>query len=151
MSMQSKIIQFYSCNESYGEFSNFYEAPFTLRGSRWKTVEHFFQAQKPIEKALQRKIMKANSPALAAKLGRARGMKIQPNWDRMRLSVMHEGVLEKFSQNERLKEFLLSTGDAKLVERTENDSFWGDVGDGSGENHLGRILMKIREQLANAK
>jgi predicted NAD-dependent protein-ADP-ribosyltransferase YbiA (DUF1768 family) len=27
-------------------------------------------------------------------------------------------------------------------------SYWGDGGDGSGKNMLGRILMEVREQLS---
>ena len=39
------------------------------------------------------------------------------------------------------------SGDAKLVEHTENDSYWGDGGDGSGRNMLGQILMQVRDEL----
>ena len=42
---------------------------------------------------------------------------------------------------------VLSTGDSKLVEHTENDDYWGDGGDGSGKNMLGRILMEVRTSL----
>ena len=42
---------------------------------------------------------------------------------------------------------LMGTGDAKLVEHTENDDYWGDGGDGSGKNMLGQILMRIRAEL----
>jgi predicted NAD-dependent protein-ADP-ribosyltransferase YbiA (DUF1768 family) len=42
---------------------------------------------------------------------------------------------------------LLATGDARLVEHTENDAYWGDGGDGSGRNELGRILMAVRAAL----
>ena len=53
----------------------------------------------------------------------------------------------KFTQHETLKSLLLSTGEAKIFEHTENDSYWGDGGDGSGKNMLGRILMEIRAEL----
>lgn len=46
-----------------------------------------------------------------------------------------------------LTRLLLATGDAKLVEHTEQDDYWGDGGDGSGKNMLGRILMEVREEL----
>jgi predicted NAD-dependent protein-ADP-ribosyltransferase YbiA (DUF1768 family) len=42
---------------------------------------------------------------------------------------------------------LLSTGDAKLIEHTTNDSCWADGGDGSGKNMLGQILIEVRKQL----
>ena len=46
---------------------------------------------------------------------------------------------------------LLATGDADLIEHTENDDFWGDGGDGKGRNELGRILMAVREVLREAE
>ena len=42
---------------------------------------------------------------------------------------------------------LLGTGDARIVEHTANDAYWGDGGDGSGKNMLGLILMRVREAL----
>ncbi|MAZ56127.1 MAG: swarming motility protein YbiA, partial [Flavobacteriales bacterium] len=45
------------------------------------------------------------------------------------------------------KKYLLSTGDRELVEHTTRDSFWGDGGDGTGANQLGKGLMRIRTQL----
>jgi len=53
----------------------------------------------------------------------------------------------KFTKHESLKEKLLATGDEELVEGNDwNDRVWGKV-DGVGENHLGRLLMKIRAEL----
>ena len=46
-----------------------------------------------------------------------------------------------------IRSILLGTGDATLVEHTENDAYWGDGGDGSGKNMLGKILMRVRERL----
>lgn len=59
-------------------------------------------------------------------------------------------VLLKFAQNSDLRYRLLRTGDAYL-EETNNwgDKFWG-VCDGEGENHLGKIIMKVRGAIKNA-
>jgi len=56
--------------------------------------------------------------------------------------------LHKFTQHQELKKRLLATGTARLVEHTENDSYWGDGGDGSGKNMLGKILMDVRQRLS---
>ena len=64
---------------------------------------------------------------------------------------MLEVVRAKFTQHDDLKAILLGTGDAKLVEHTEKDSYWGDGGDGSGKNRLGQILMKVRDELRAAE
>lgn len=63
------------------------------------------------------------------------------------LGIMEEVLLAKFTQHAELKQTLLDTGDATLVEHTENDSYWGDGGDGSGRNRLGILLMKVRERI----
>lgn len=55
----------------------------------------------------------------------------------------------KFSQHENLKQILLSTGTQKIIEHTENDNYWGDGGDGTGKNKLGKMLMQIRDEILN--
>ena len=62
---------------------------------------------------------------------------------------MYRVVYAKFTQHKTLKKTLLETGDATLVEHTENDSYWGDGGDGSGKNMLGQTLMRVREVIKN--
>jgi len=68
---------------------------------------------------------------------------------RIEFSSMHGeyGELSNFRQHPQLGALLRATGDAVLVEHTENDDYWGDGGDGSGGNHLGRILMAVRATL----
>jgi len=65
----------------------------------------------------------------------------------MKICVKRGAVLAKFTQHKELLELLLLTEDAKIVEQTENDHYWGDDGDGKGKNMLNRILMEIREKL----
>lgn len=141
------IVRFYSVNAEYGELSNFAPYPITLKGKRWPTSEHYFQAQKFAATRDQEAIRNANTPMLAASMGRDRKRKLRRDWERARIGVMREAVEAKFRQHEELRTLLLDTGDAKLIEHTENDDFWGDGGDGSGRNELGRILMAVRDRL----
>jgi len=60
---------------------------------------------------------------------------------------MYEACLAKFSQHQDLKQLLLDTGEAEIVEHTKNDNYWGDGGDGTGRNQLGKTLMRVREAL----
>jgi ribA/ribD-fused uncharacterized protein len=83
----------------------------------------------------------------AARLGRDRKQKLRLDWESVKVGVMRRAVLAKFTQHEELWALLLSTGEARIVEHTENDDYWGDGGDGSGKNMLGRILVEVREQL----
>ena len=64
---------------------------------------------------------------------------------------MYEGLFHKFTQNEDMKKKLLQTKDSKLVEHTKNDKYWADGGNGSGQNRLGILLMKLRDQLRQEK
>jgi len=143
-----EVINFYSVRDEFGEFSNFAPYPITLDGERWPTSEHYFQAQKFEDAAYRQNIRKVNSPMIAAKMGRDRRQKLRRDWESVKVEVMRAAVLAKFTQHVELRALLASTGNAKLVEHTVNDDYWGDGGDGSGKNMLGRILMQVRELLA---
>ena len=93
-------------------------------------------------------IKSASTPMLSATLGRSRKQVLRPDWEAVKDNVMFDAVLAKFSQHDNLRTLLLSTGSAKLVEHTSNDSYWGDGGDGSGKNRLGQILMQVRDRLS---
>lgn len=147
--MEQEKIKFYSESGQYGEFSNFALFPIKIKGKTWKTSEHYFQAQKFDNKAHQEKIRKAASPMMAAQLGRTRKVRIRKNWDNIRDNVMYDALVAKFSQHQELKELLISTGEKILIEHTENDSYWGDGGDGSGKNKLGKLLMRLRASFQN--
>lgn len=96
-------------------------------------------------------VRKAKSPMLAARIGRDRKHKIRRDWESVKVSVMTEAVRAKFTQHGELRATLVAAGDAKIVEHTENDDYWGDGGDGSGKNMLGQILMRIRSELQEAE
>ena len=66
-----------------------------------------------------------------------------------KLSIMERVLYAKFvnNMNLRAQKYLLSTGDRELIEHTTSDNLWGDGGDGSGANLLGKTLMKIRASL----
>lgn len=140
-------IKFYSETAKWGEFSNFALYPIKIKGKTWPTSEHYFQAQKFEDKSYISKIRTCKSPMKAAELGRSRKVKIKKKWDNIKDNVMYEAVLSKFTQHKELKDKLLSSGDAILIEHTENDAYWGDGGDGTGKNKLGKILMKVRTHL----
>lgn len=78
---------------------------------------------------------------------------IDPEWDiinkasgfRKKDTVMFNALYEKF-KSPLLNKLLLSTGNKVLIEHTNRDSYWGDGGDGSGKNMLGKLLMSIRQE-----
>jgi ribA/ribD-fused uncharacterized protein len=140
-------INFYSTKDAYGEFSNFASFPIEIDRKTWPTTEHYFQAQKFNDAEYQEKIRLEPSPMIAARLGRSRKVPIKKDWEQIKDDVMRTAVAEKIKQHAAIKDLLISTGDAKLVEHTKNDSYWADGGDGSGKNMLGIILMECRALL----
>lgn len=133
--------------EFRGEFrflSNFYPAEVTLDGATYPTVEHAFQAAKSNDLLVRRSIRNTQRPGSAKRLGST--VYLRPHWEEIKLGIMEQLVRQKFSK-EPLKSRLLATGDAELIEGNYwNDKFWG-VCYGEGENHLGQILMTVREEL----
>jgi ribA/ribD-fused uncharacterized protein len=145
------VIKFYKTGDDYGCFSNFAAYPVYIDGKLWPTSEHYFQAQKFTGTPHEEAIRQANSPMIAARLGRDRSKGLRADWYKVKDEIMLKAVREKFSQHEDIAEVLLGTGDALIVEHTGNDSYWGDGGDGRGKNMLGQILMQVREELKGRK
>ena len=67
---------------------------------------------------------------------------------------MYKVLIAKFTQHEDLKEQLIATGNSFLVEHTKRDKYWGDGGDGGndtkGRNMLGKLLVRVRNELKKA-
>jgi ribA/ribD-fused uncharacterized protein len=122
--------------------NNYYESPFTLHGQEFKTVEHYYQASKfkgqPFET-----IRLAASPDEAKRKAHEFEVDLEA-WNQKKDQVMREALQAKFSQNPRLKELLVETGDCRLVEDSPRDAYWGGVVDGA-ENRLGQMLEELRE------
>jgi len=141
-------IRFYGKKAQYGEFSNFYTSPFTIEDKSWETVEHYFQAMKfPDDPEYQEFIRKAKSPPEAKRLGGSRKHPLRPDWNTYRDIVMKRALEAKYTQNSMLKELLLSTGDAYLIEDSPSDYYWGCGQDGTGQNMLGKLLVQVRNEL----
>jgi len=139
-------IYFFSKSDKFFWLSNFSPYGFEKEGYYWPTVEHYFQARKFHDKEFQEKIRKANSPKQAKVLGQTRNIKIRDDWEDIKENVMLEALREKF-QDPELHERLLETGRRQLIENSPYDKYWGCGRDGSGKNRLGRLLMKVREEL----
>jgi ribA/ribD-fused uncharacterized protein len=142
-------IRFYRANEDpYGAFSNLFPRPIEFEGRPYPTSEHAYQAGKARKPAVREWILSAPTPALAAMA--AHGLyvwDVVPDWAQIKFDRMRAVLRAKFDQHADLRELLLSTGNARLVEAgTVNNAvnrLWGEV-DGKGENMLGVMLMELR-------
>ncbi|MDB5034311.1 MAG: Swarming motility protein ybiA [Chlorobi bacterium] len=140
-------IRFYGTKDAHGCFSNFAAYPIEIDGKVWPTSEHYFQGSKFPGTGHDEEIRLTPSPMIAARKGRDRKRPLRPDWEAVRDEVMLVAVRTKFRQHPELAATLLDTGDAEIIEHTKRDSYWGDGGDGSGRNMLGRILMRVRDEL----
>lgn len=167
-------IYFHSKSKEYIELSNFFECEFIIDGVKWKTVEHYFQAQKFDDPSYQKYIQLASTPRKAMLLGKQqrhfryitskihpklcleyihdiigkyKHLTIKSNWEDIKDNVMYKAIYAKFSQNKNLKKILLDTEPRFLYESTKNDNYWGIGKDGDGMNKLGQLLMRIRHEL----
>ena len=149
-------IRFYRANEKpYGVFSNLYKCPVEFEGTVFPTSEHAYQAGKARKPAVRQWILNAPTPALAAMA--AHGLyvwDVVPDWAQTKFERRRTVLRAKFDQHPALRELLLSTGTARLVEAgTVNNAvnrLWGEV-DGKGENMLGVMLMELRTAYAKDK
>lgn len=137
--MQKTIDEF---RDYFYFLSNFYQANVVYNGIRYQNNEAAFQSMKCPERAEEFSTL---NPSFAKSLGRH--VKLREDWEHVKEQIMYEICLAKFTQNEDLKEKLLTTGDALLIEGNNwNDREWG-VCNGEGKNKLGAILMKIRAEI----
>lgn len=125
----------------------------------WKSSEHYYQAQKfagvqhPDALALVEQIAAAPSPEAAAALGRrtdrGRPELLREDWGRSKIAAMHAALRAKFAAHEGPRKLLVSTAQngATIVETAPHDYFWGRGMDGTGYNMLGKLLMKVRDEI----
>lgn len=150
MESKTKAIYFYKAYDAYGCFSNFSPHPIHCVGLQWPTVEHFYQAHKfqtTPDAVLMPMIRAAKTPEEAAAIGRNPNYSPRHDWERVKQAVMWQAIWHKFTTHQDIAAILLETGEAELIEKSPVDYYWGCGADGSGYNHLGRLLMKMRHHL----
>ncbi len=140
-------IKFYKVNDIFGCFSNFSKHSFVLEDKEWATSEIYFQAKK-FEGSEHEEIIRSMKNSLkAAQYGRRRDLPLREDWDQVKDDIMRKAVYAKFSQNEDIRNVLISTGKEELIEETTTDYYWGCGAENMGKNMLGIILMEVREKL----
>ena len=142
-------------------FSQWYKAPFEIDGHIYPTAEHYMMAEKARlfnDESVLNRILKAKSPGEAKNLGRLVKGFNEEKWLEYRFDIVCKANYAKFSQNPKLKQFLINTGTKVLVEASPVDKIWG-VGLAAADKHiynprlwkglnlLGYALMMTRKQL----
>lgn len=143
------------------EFSNWYPSEFELEGKKFHNAEQYFMYKKAQffnDEEIALAILSTDDPKTAKKLGRkVKGFDADV-WLKVCKNYMKEGCRAKYTQNEDLKEKLLSNKTQTYVEASPYDVIWG-VGMGEnnpkindkenwlGMNLLGEVLTEIRNEL----
>jgi ribA/ribD-fused uncharacterized protein len=142
--MSSRLPPIDSFSGEFRFLSNFYPSPVTFDGLRYPSVENAYQASKTLDR-VQRQAFVNVSPGEAKRLGQA--LPLRKDWEQVKLKIMEILLLKKFTPGTDLAFQLLGTGNRQLIEGNHwGDRFWGMCG-GRGENHLGLLLMEIRDKL----
>ena len=142
--------------------SQWYPCEFEAEGTKYTSAEQYMMAEKARlfgDEEIRAQILKTSDPAICKKLGRKVRNFNQEKWNKNRENIARKGNFYKFSQNAKLREFLLSTGDKILVEASPRDRIWGigmgksnpdalDPAKWRGRNLLGFAIMAARKKIA---
>ncbi|XP_034249515.1 riboflavin biosynthesis protein VVA0006-like isoform X2 [Thrips palmi] len=139
----------------YNFLSNFFHSPIVYDGLEFPTVEHAFQAAKCLDQASKLKLLNCNSPTIAKRVGRK--VSLRPDWERVKMDIMHDILALKFAPNSQLGNLLLATGNAELIEGNAwHDNVWGSCvcpkhKNSPGQNKLGKLIMGVRDELRSGE
>ncbi len=156
-----QVICFHNPNEENGYLSNWYPSVFVIDGIRFSSMEQYMMYKKAVvfqDMDIATQILAANDVRNIKELGRQVSNYNENYWNGIRQIVVYDGLLAKFSQNEDLKELLISTKGTLLAECAVKDTIWGiglsmnnperlDRANWQGQNLLGYALMMVRDKL----
>lgn len=155
------IICFHNPDEEYGYLSNWYLSRFKVDGIVFSSMEQFMMYRKAIcfhDNNIAVQILETGDAVRIKDLGRHVSGYDENLWNGVRQLVVYEGLLAKFSQNDKLQEQLKATGNTVLAECAVKDRIWGiglsmndpdrfDRTKWKGQNLLGYALMMVRDRL----
>ena len=156
-----RIICFHNPDEENGFLSNWYLSDFSADGIHFSSMEQYMMYKKAIcfnDTETADRILKTEDVSEIKALGRKVSGYDDNIWSGIRQVTVYQGLLEKFSQNDELKDKLLKTGNSVLAECAVKDTIWGiglsmrdpdrlEMTKWKGKNLLGYTLMMVRERI----
>lgn len=143
------------CLDNFSAFNVVYE------DALYPTVEHAYQALKLIyisgadrdadvtlRASFAEMIRNANSAHEAKKLAHTEAIlpHVRKDWDDVKVWTMEQLLRAKHERHEYVRKILKRTKGLVIVEDSPTDSFWGRGPDWQGQNQLGQLWMKIRDE-----
>jgi ribA/ribD-fused uncharacterized protein len=142
--------QVFFYEQEFYVLSNFSSFRLQWKGFDFDTSEAAYHWEKFLSKRIQNEILMARSAHDAFKLAERYREHRRPNWDQIKVGIMHDIIRAKAEQHEYVRRKLLETGDRELIEDSWRDPFWGWGPDGKGLNMLGKLWMEIRAEIRAA-
>ncbi len=129
------------CLDNFAAFS------IDIWGKTFATSEHAYQWKKYEVSApeIAMQILTATSPNAVKKISDAHKADVAKDFDK--LAVMEEVLQAKLAQHEKVRKVLKETGEKTIYENSPTDEYWGVGEDGNGQNQLGELWMKLRNEL----
>jgi len=157
--MEKKYVFFW---KTASPFSNWHESKFEIDGVKYQNVEQYMMWSKAVlmhDFDTANKIMSTSDPRTIKALGREVKNYKEELWEKVRFDVVFSACKAKFTQNEKLNKALLAE-DGEFVESSPYDKIWGigldedaakktDPKNWPGQNLLGKVLTKLRDELKN--
>ena len=142
----SLYLSMYDTTEALSRWA---DMPFELDEREWPTVEHYYQAMKFSDDALQEKIIDCTSPAKAHKFAThwLRKFKVRSDWNKVKTTIMTRAIYIKCRTHAEVAQKLITTAEQTIVENSQFDYFWGCGRDKRGNNYYGKVLMNVRLKL----
>lgn len=139
------MIKFYT--PQFYVFNNFSAHAIEWAGKLYPTSEHAYQAAKCTSPQGKEAVRLARSPLLAKEVANVQYKAAKdPDWENKKVGVMEAILRAKLAQHAEVAEALQQSGSQEITEDSPVDSFWGTGADGTGQNMLGKLWMKIREE-----
>ena len=142
-----KAVYFYT--PTFYAFDNFSAFAIQLWGQMFPTAEHAYQWKKFnfSNSATAGLILEARSARDTKVISNAHADEVSPEWNDVKLIFMEEILSAKISQHGKVSALLAETKSKDIIENSPTDLYWGIGADGTGQNQLGKLWMKLRDEL----
>lgn len=145
---RSHCLPVYFYETEYYFFSNFSAHAVEYNGVLYPTAEHAYQGAKFEDESIREEIRQAKSPLEAKHIANKKYKKQRrKDWQTVKTDIMYQVLKGKLNQHTEVKEGLIRTGSAPIIENSPIDAFWGWGANKTGQNEMGKIWMKLRDEL----